>query len=539
MELTWIGVVVGVVGIVLLRRSATALLCFLLVCSLFGGAAAVKLPALGGASIPPAQFALIFVIGRLALSSFQGPIGIAWSLKRNIFLALFAVYGVMGAYIFPRLFAGQIELAPMSVADYLGPFQGEPLHPSPQNITQAVYLIGTLVMAVCATIAARREQKAGAIVKAVLWISWIHIGFGILDLVLYEAGAADLLDLFRNAGYEQLRADVGGFHRIAGVFPEASAYATYAFALFAFTSELWLRNVRPAVTGATSTAMLLIILASTSSTGIIAVGVYAPLLAARILFVRPPELALSKGIGFGAVALGSLGGALFVMLVRPDFAASINDVFQDLVFNKATSFSGAQRRFWAQQGLDAFLFSSGLGVGPGSFRSSSIGPALLGSVGVFGTVCFLLHCWRLWNPVGARWREAAGGERAALASAAGWSAVAGLLGALISAPNPDPGLFFALVGGVALGYGASRRAPAAVETGPRRPRRPRRADKVRRQPKKGRRRLKLFGKRLRYVRRQRAPNRSVKPGRPPRRPTAAAPAERTESQRTPSEPVDS
>jgi hypothetical protein len=115
--------------------------------------------------------------------------------------------------------------------------------------------------------------------------------------------------------------------------------------------------------------------------------------------------------------------------------------------------------------------------------------------------------------------------------------VAGLLGAVISAPGPDPGLFFALVGGVALGYGAVRRAASAEEAGPRRPRRPRRAGKVNRQPKEARRRLKLFAKRTRYVPRQRAPNRSVRPAPPTRAPAAEAPVERIETERSLAEPA--
>ena len=460
MEVTWIGVLVAIAAMLLMRRSASAMLSLLMLCTLFGGSAAILLGD-AGVTVVPASFVLLFVVIRLTIAVFVGPVGVIAAIERNIFLALFVLYGVVGAYVFPRMFEGQIELAPMRLAYWLGSLQGEPLHPTPQNNTQSIYLVGTLLAAICSTIIVRREQKLDLLVKTLLWCAWIHIGFGILDVVLYGAGAGKALDVFRNATYEMTSAEIGSFKRISGVFPEASSYATYGFALCTIASELWLRSVRPKVTGPTALCLGLMVLASTSSTGIVVMAVYAPLVAIRIFTVQPAALAMRKMTSFGAVAMFGIAGAMIVMLLNRELADSVSGVFDAMVFGKAQSESGIQRAFWAKQGIDAFLFSGGLGVGPGSFRSSSLLTAILGSVGVFGAVCFVLHLWRLWKPLGAT-QGRTDTTSLAIARSFGWGAALSLLAPVLSSSTPDPGLLFGILGGAAMGVMVGQPAAAGV-----------------------------------------------------------------------------
>jgi hypothetical protein len=66
MLLTFIGAIQVLFGLGLfLAGSIEAMFAFLLVSALFGGSAAIVLPALGGSSIPPVQFALVFMALRL------------------------------------------------------------------------------------------------------------------------------------------------------------------------------------------------------------------------------------------------------------------------------------------------------------------------------------------------------------------------------------------------------------------------------------------------------------------------------------------
>jgi hypothetical protein len=134
-----------------------------------------------------------------------------------------------------------------------------------------------------------------------------------------------------------------------------------------------------------------------------------------------------------------------------------------MIWNKSTSTSGQQRQFWAMQGLDAFSVSMGLGIGPGSFRSSSLATAIIGSMGVIGSVTFTWYCLTLLFPR----RRASDGRvdpvRTAVAAAASWAALAGLIPPLISGASPDPGMEFAALAGLALAL--YRPALAKTEAG--------------------------------------------------------------------------
>ncbi len=84
--------------------------------------------------------------------------------------------------------------------------------------------------------------------------------------------------------------------------------------------------------------------------------------------------------------------AAIVFVLYAPLRDSASAVFNDMIWRKAESVSGRQRAFWAGQSVSAFLQSFGLGVGPGSFRSSSLLTAVLGATGVIGAWRSLLIC---------------------------------------------------------------------------------------------------------------------------------------------------
>jgi hypothetical protein len=103
------------------------------------------------------------------------------------------------------------------------------------------------------------------------------------------------------------------------------------------------------------------------------------------------------------------------------------------------------------QGVHAFAASGGLGIGAGSFRSSSILTAILGSGGVIAVVAFVMYVARVFRPLDRRTWRPAGEPMVDVARAAGWAALAMLIPASVSAPSPDPGLLWGLITGTALG----------------------------------------------------------------------------------------
>ena len=102
---TIFGGILLVVGVgLLLRGSVVAMFVLVVVSSLFGGSAALLLPALGGASVPPVNLALLFLVARVVLpGSGQGDL-VRAALRDNLPLVVFVLYGVVLALIGPRLF---------------------------------------------------------------------------------------------------------------------------------------------------------------------------------------------------------------------------------------------------------------------------------------------------------------------------------------------------------------------------------------------------------------------------------------------------
>jgi hypothetical protein len=458
------------------RRSASVMLVLILAMTLFGGAAAIYVTALGDSSIPPADVALGFLALRLIFSPMGRFPAISKSVAANGALALFVIYGLVAACFFPVLFAGSIDVVPqIGKSLYRGnPFDVVPLAFASQNITQAVYLLGTLIAAICAYLVARREERALLIAKAGVALGCVHVAFGVADMIFYPLNI-DVLDFFRNGNYAQLSQETSGFHRIAGVFPEASAYAAYGFMLLVFNTELWLRGIVSRWSGAAALALGLVLFIGTSSSAYVGLAGYALILALRLVFVPGPGNVRKLAI-LGLFALTGCVALFTLSASMPSVAQSLGNMLNDMSVGKAQSLSGQQRSFWAREAIDAFVQSFGLGIGPGSFRSSSLATAVLGATGAFGAVTLLMYFFQVLAPLRRSTYALKTEPVLGVGRAAAWAAVLGLLPAFAAAPTPDPGVTFAIFSGIALAWRrrplrAPRYIPAGLTSHARRERR--------------------------------------------------------------------
>jgi hypothetical protein len=470
---TLFGLLVVIGSLALMRRSITAMLCFALLISIFGAASALDLPALGGSSIQPAHLALAFVTSRILFSRAGNFRLIAHAAGRNIFLVAYCVYGAVTAFILPKLFAGAMLVVPLKPRDNFI-YAIDPLDFSSQNITQAVYLLGTMMAALASTLVAARERRPMAIVSVAVIIAWAHVGFGILDAVLSQSGLSDVMGVVRNGSYAQLDQEVGGYKRLAGSFAEASSYAAFGFWWVVFLTELWLREIRPRATGPAALAVAAALFMSTSSTAYVGLGAYALVLILRILLM-PRAFPVRTILRIFACILAGVVGVLALALANPASMDQFTSIIEAMTVNKMSSSSGLQRRIWARQGLDAFAVTKGLGIGAGSFRSSSFLTAVIGSSGVFGIVTMLGHMWKVFRPFAKSTHSLRVGGLEGVGIAAAWTVVLGIAPACVSAPGPDPGLLFGFFSGLALGWRlmprlTSDHAPMSERALPQRPR---------------------------------------------------------------------
>lgn len=450
MILTFVGAIQAVIGLaIIFFGSLRSALMFLMLSGLFGGSASIIAPALGGSSVPPIQFALLFVFLRICLPS-GGYLGaIPDAIKANFWLFLFTIYGVVCAYAGPRIFAGAMDVFPMRFANARNLFDTVPLAPTSQNLTASIYLIGALMVTMAAWITCRYRGGAETIVKGAVLIAWIHGLTGIVGMLIRGTPLEIAFDIFRNGSYLQLDHQYEGFIRIKGLFPEASGYAAFAFSWFVLNAEFWYRSIRPKATGRAALLMATVLFFSTSSTAYVGLGCYITFFALRAIFL--PHAANGEKVreaiiaGFCVLVLAAI-----TLAAVPRLPNAIYEMILHMTVEKGSSASGQQRLFWAMQGLDAFLVSYGLGVGPGSFRSSSLITAIVGMSGIIGIVTFAAYIVTVVQP----WRRSTWGVSPDLGHSVGGAlsstALLSLIPAAISAPNAHPGTTFGIIAGAAL-----------------------------------------------------------------------------------------
>jgi hypothetical protein len=470
MELTFIGAVQVLVGLSLfVAGSVEAMFAFALVSAMFGGSAAILLPVLGNSSVPPVQFALLFVSMRLLVPGSGQMAAVGRAIRANAWLICFVVYGVAIAFIAPRLFAGQIDVTPLRgrvearyVSTLAYVYAVRPLVFTPQNLTTAIYLLGTLLAGIASFVACGRERGRAVLVRTLAVVGITHALTGFASVVIRGTPAEIVLSVFRNAAYAQLDQSYMGFVRMTGLLPEASSFANYGLLLFVFSFECWLRRIDPRWTGPAAALLAAALVLSTSSTAYAGLPMYALLLAGRSLLF-PGALPADRALWIAGALIALVIAACAVMIWQPRFADAFADMIRHMTVEKGETLSALQRRFWAWQGIDAFIASSGIGIGPGSFRSSSLATAVLGCTGVIGAVPLVLHVLAAFSPLRQSTWAPVPDRALSTAAACSWAMLMGLAVASISSPTCDPGTDFAMLAGAAL---AMRRSQAAARPAP-------------------------------------------------------------------------
>jgi hypothetical protein len=450
MTITIFGLLVLVVGSwLLLRGSMLDLLSFVMLMSLMNGSAAFVLTGLGGSTVPPAAASLPFLLLRCLLPDHARSPVLASALRANFLLIAFAIYGAISAYLLPRIFEGSISVTPLRPIPTDDPFVTFPLSFSSQNVTVSGYLLLTMAAGICAFMAATTPNAIKRLPRIAAIIAIVHAVLGFASVLVAGTPGAAFLEFFRNGFYAQLDQTVQGFVRMNGIFPEPSGFAAFGLIYFFFVTELWLLDVDARWTGSASLLLLAALVTSTSSTAYIGIAAYLVIVTLRTL-ATPGAIRAQKLIGPAIVIIVLILGAALTQLFQPGLIESIQRIADRILFDKQQSLSGMQRLMWAKQGLEAFWASGGLGIGMGSFRSSSLLTAILGSTGVIGITTFAAHLLKVLKPFRQSTYRPPHDARVRVGVAAAWTMVIMLIPASATAASPDPGLTWGLLGGLAL-----------------------------------------------------------------------------------------
>lgn len=445
MSIAPIGLVTIVVGLLCLLMGHRAVFTALVVATLFGAAAALLI---GPANIPPANLLLGFVVAAMIMHSREtaDAIGSMRFPEPGFWLLCLVLYGVASAVLAPRLLGGNIPIIPLGTSDYASTGSTVPLGPVSSNFTQSVYLVADLIcFAITASIASR-PTGFETIARALLLCAAANIFLAFLDIGTYLTGTSWLLDFIRNAQYAlHFDDEVTGMKRIVGSFTEASSFARTTLGLTAFTGTLWVCGRSPALTGPLAAISLVLVILSTSSTGLAG----APL----VLLIIYVTAAMRSGFQMNHPFRSAIMLCAPLLAIAAVLAISLNDAasatisnyFDILIFDKSTSESGIERGSWNTFALQNFFDSYGIGVGLGTPRASSFPLALLSNVGVAGTLFYLLFIGTAF--LGRRGVPKSGPSDVRLAAR---NACLGLIiGDTFAAPTVEQGLLFYIFVGMA------------------------------------------------------------------------------------------
>lgn len=460
-----IGFYVLLAGIFVLYKGPELGVYVLAFAMLLGAAAAVKLPALGDASIMPAHALLPFYF--LAVAQARGGVArIFDSLifpKPGFWLAAFTIFGVITAVFLPRIFAGSTDV--FSLARYASERTGiviSPLAPQTSNITQSVYLLGNLTL-FAALYAHINGGGKRYVVGALLFAGGANLAFAFIDILTYVTGTTEFLDFIRNANFSMLTgSSIGSFKRIVGSFPEASAFGGVTTFFFVFCCELWLRGYHGRAPGWIAFISFALLILSTSSAAYLGLGIYGALLLARCVFNLIVGVASPRhsfiALGGPAVALLLLTGLMLI----PHLWTALMELADAAFTTKLGSRSGIERVGWNIQGLKAFFDTYMFGAGVGSVRTSSLFVSLLANVGVIGTALFTVFLLMLLNSS----RTGKKIEVEPVIGAAVWTCSIALVPAAVAGTSLDLGMIFFAFAALATAVGYMEKSEVASRCDP-------------------------------------------------------------------------
>lgn len=390
MSITPIGIATFVVGFLCLLLGKRALAAALVIASLLGAAAAMFI---GDLNIMPAQVVLVFVGLSLALHPRQLPeVLVALTPPRPAFWFFCLVaYGIVSSLIYPRLFAGVTDVFPIAQTSSDGFYTSVPLGPVSGNLSQPLYMIGNLACLLFFLSVANSRDGFRFLTASLLAHGVLNIAFAVIDVATFATGTQSVLDFMRNANYAMLHEGMlFGMKRIVGSFTETSAFARVSIGVIGFAATLWICRRHTAVAGTVALVTLVMVVLSTSSSGL----AILPLLL-FLLFATATKLAvIDRRPQPGLIVL--LVGAPLVMVVagillalNREMAEVVQSYVDTLVVNKMSTDSGIERSSWNSSAWQNFLDTWGLGVGLGTNRTSSFAMALLSHVGLIGVFLYL------------------------------------------------------------------------------------------------------------------------------------------------------
>lgn len=401
----------------------------------------------GNFALPTAMVpGLLFII----FVGMQYALGMRYPAEGEVFWALtpllaLLAYAVLSAMVLPDAFAGTIMVAPQ---------KNDPLQPgfvplafSVGNVTQPLYLAMNVVVAIAtALFLTRGSMPYRRIMGAYLLGGYLVVGLAFWQLAARVAGVPfpDSV-IYSNPGWTIVQQMMGSVPRLQGPFSEPAGLAFYLSGLCFCCFWMIAHGHRMMHMRWLLALAILAMLLSTSTTGILTLVAGLPLI---LMFAaaRGDREAIGRlGKTAALLLLGGLVMLILAFIMKPELLDAVNGVIYDTM-NKGDSVSYLERSGTDFAALDTMSTTYGLGVGWGSFRTSSLIPGLVANAGIFGIVSVLWLVLRTTRLVQRR-KSAAGSHPGQLVVDGFSASLCGQLAAAVfSAPTISSLPFFLQLG---------------------------------------------------------------------------------------------
>jgi hypothetical protein len=431
------------------------LLQLLLLASCFEAAAALIFGALGlQPNLVPAAFFVAFMLLQVLLGAHYPASRVVWHCLAPFLLVV--AYALAGSLILPHLFAGQVYVWPQKLD---GLDMSVPLAWGQSNVTQDLYLVID-----CALLVGAAFFLSGSRVRVEKFLAaYFASGFLVAAICLWQlanklAGVPYPSDFFySNPGWVIFTGQqFGGVPRLNGPFSEPSALGSYMTGLV-FASAWVVLNRHPSrMARLLLPIAILIVLLSTSTTGLGAMALGGAGLCVYALLRGNGRVAITVRHWAMPVILALAISGLMVSAFVPGVVNAVDTVVTATI-SKSNTDSYQTRTSVDGDSLAVIGPTWGLGAGWGSARAASLIPGLLANLGIYGT---LLLAWFAVRLVGqlrrARRLAQRAGQLLVLDGVCG-ALVGNVVTACLSAPMISSIAFYALLA-MAIGCAAQIQA---------------------------------------------------------------------------------
>jgi hypothetical protein len=341
---------------------------------------------------PPPIIALAIIV--MYAGGRNGPgriLDLALRPSQCLLLFLFLITAIWTTIFMPRIFAGAVDVIPMRLED--GTYTAAPLYPTPQNISQLMYLVISILTALACALAFRSPVTRQHMLVGLCLGGAMVVFTGLLDLI----GLGASLDIFRTAAYDYLTdVEIANVKRIVGLMPEASAYGalsvSFLTAIYFFRRAIATRWIRRIAAPCLVVLLVLFSLLSTSSAAYGGLAVFGCMAVAEWAWrwLMTPRGSLAREgllVEFWSFVLG-LSAVYLLLLTVPALFDPFARLIDTIIFQKTASDSYEERSMWTAVSLSALVETFGLGVGVGSTRASNGIVAVFSNCGVIGGLFF-------------------------------------------------------------------------------------------------------------------------------------------------------